>query len=289
MSYTTEAFLEQVKLLASLPSGRYEDEEILATAYDQLTSTVIPLILGVKEEFYVASETQAVIAGQSAYPIPYRALGLTLREVKLIRGTEIVDLARIDPTEIRTTEAGTPWAFYLEGLDVVLYPTPNLADGALKLSYFQAPSRPVLVSEAAQIVDIDRAAGVITAAVPTSWTTADTFDFVSRRNGHRSLGQDIVATDVSASTSLTVATGDIPSSLSVGDYVALAGESVYFQMPDNCYRLLIQLTANEFLGSMDALPALQAGQAMAQKLEVIVRSQLSTRVQGAPKRLRITL
>jgi hypothetical protein len=40
---------------------------------------------------------------------------------------------------------------------------------------------------------------------------------------------------------------------------------------------------------MDAAQALQAGQAMLQKLEAICLQQLTNRVMGAPKRMKITL
>jgi hypothetical protein len=282
-AFDTTEFLNKVKLKATLPEGRYEDSEILGIAKDMLMSVVVPTILGLKEEYYVTSESQDITANQGAYPIPYRAFGLSLREVKRLYSNQVQDLARIDPTDIRTTATGTPHSFYLEGQDVVLYPTPQATEGTLKLSYYLTPSAPVLVTETAPITNIDRNTGIITATPPTAWTTGNSFDFVSQRNGHKTLAFDLTATNVSTST-ITFTASDIPSSLLVGDSIALAGEAPYLQAPDSAFPMLVQIVANELLEDMGDTTALQLGQAKAEQLRAAFVSSLSVRVQGAPKR-----
>lgn len=289
MSYLSSDFLDKVKLHGSIADGRYTDAEILSIGTDQLISVVVPLILAQKEEYYVRSEDQSVVADQASYPIPYRAMGLTLREVKLIVGTEIKDLPRIDPTEIKSTNTGTPQGFYLEGQDVVLYPTPNASTGTLRLSYFLTPPRLVDVTEVGLITGIDRNTGIITAAVPTSWTTGNAFDLVSSKNGHQTKAFDLAASNVISSTSITFNAADIPASIVVGDYVCLAGQSPYLQCPDICYRWAIQLTVNELLNALLDQAGYQQGTATAQQLQFAVVSQLQNRIQGAPKKLRISL
>jgi hypothetical protein len=242
-----------------------------------------------KEEYYATSEDQAITANQAAYPIPERAMGLSLREVKLVRGNDVIDLPRLDPTEIKSTALGDPWAFYLQGLDVVLYPTPATSQHSLRLSYFLTPSRLVQLSEVGLITVIDRITGVITAEVPSGWATSDSFDLVSSKNGHQTKGFSLTASAITPLTDITFTASDIPASIVVGDYVCLAGESPYIQAPDIAFRYMVQLTVNELIGSMQDQPGLQAGMAMAQKLEALFISQLQNRVQGAPRRLRITL
>ena len=280
--YTTDEFVEKVILYGTLPDGRYTSQEIIDVAYDQLLTVVVPLIVSTNEEYYVRSEDQDIESGVASYAIPYRALGMTLREVKLLAGDSVEDLTRIGPEQVKTTTSGTPEAFYLKGLSVILYPTPNATQDSIQLSYFQTPAQPVLVAAAAEITDINRTTGVVTASIPTTWTTADLFDLVSSKNGHDSKALDLTASAVSGTT-ITFAAADIPTSIVVGDYVALAGQAPYFQCPDLCYRYLIQLTVNEFLQALGAQTELATGVATADRLLQGIMRVMSSRVVGAPK------
>lgn len=288
MALDTDRFLTQVKLKAALPTGRYEDSEILDVAFDQLLSNLVPLILSIKEEYYVSSSSQNITQGTSNYPIPYRALGLALREVKRILNNQIIDISRINPEHITSTDQGDPTNFYLEAQDVVLYPTPSSTNGTLKLSFFLTPSKPVQVSECAKITNIDTNTGIITASAPSTWTTSNSFDFVSQRNGHKTISTDLTASQVST-TQLTFSTSDIPSTLEVNDYISLAGECPYFQIPDIAFPYIVQLVVNELLEGMGSLNELQAGVARSEILKNNLISVLNSRVVGAPKKTSITI
>jgi hypothetical protein len=289
MAFDSSYLLTQVKVKASPPEGRYSDAEILQLANDCMISHVVPMIISLKEEFYVTPESQNITANVSNYPIPYRALGLSLREVKKIQNNRILDLDRMSPEDIITTETSdNTEGFYLQGQDVVLYPTPSSTQDILKLYYFLTPSRIVTVSECAAITAIDTGTGIVTATPPTSWTTSNLLDFCSKRNGHKTLGSDITPTAVS-STTVTFSTSDLPSTLSVGDYIALAGETPYLQCPDTCFDLVVRLVSNELLESMGAQAELQAGLAKANELKSNIVGLLTNRVTGAPKRSVITL
>jgi hypothetical protein len=282
-------FLTQVKVKSSPPEGRFTDEEILQLANDTLVAQVVPMIINLKEEFYVTYEDQNITANTNSYPIPYRALGLSLREVKKIQNDRIIDLDRVSPEVIRSTNVSdNTEGFYLLAQDVVLYPTPSTTQDVLRQYYFLTPSRIVKVTECGAITNIDRVTGVITASVPSTWTTANLFDLSSQRNGHRTLGRDLTATAVTTSD-VTLALADIPSTLLVGDYISLAGETPYLQCPDNCFELVIRLTANELLESMGAQAELAIGIQKANDLRTSVMGLLTNRVTGAPKRSRITL
>lgn len=284
--YTTDEFVEKVELYGELPSGRYTSEEVLDVAYDQLTSVVVPLIIALNEEYYVRSESQSVVAGQREYEIPYRALGRILRELKLVKDTRVIDLPRMEPELVFSSEQSEPESFYLEGFNVVLYPTPRTAEGSVSMSYFLTPSRPVLVANAGQITAIDRVTGEITASLPADWTLYDSFDIVTAKNGHDSKVMDLTATAVSTSA-ITFAAASIPASIVVGDYVTKAGYSPYFQCPDIAYRYLAQLTVNDLLQSMGSQAELQAGMAKAEQLKGALIQTLSKRVVGAPKQFTI--
>lgn len=288
MALDTTKLLTQIKIKASLPDGRYTDAEILDIANDVLQSQVVPLIINLKEEYYVTSASQNITANVSSYPIPYRAYGLMLREAKKVQSNSLINLIRVDPTAITTTVAGNPTSFYLEGHDVVLYPIPSTTQATLKLSYFITPSKPVQSTEVAVITAINTATGIITATPPSTWTTASTYDFVSRRNGHKCLAIDLTPTAIS-STTITFNASDLPSSLAVGDYVALAQEAPFVQIPDAGFPLVVQLVANELLEDLGDQEALQIGISKAENLKQTFTQAMSVRVSGEPKRSKIKL
>lgn len=284
----TSYFLEQVKLYGSIPSGRYTDAEILKIAGDAMLAHVVPMIVSLKEEFYVQSEDQAITDAQANYLIPYRAMGLSLREIKKIRGTTIVDIPRISPEDIVSTATGTPEYFYLEGHNVVLYPTPSATVDALRMYYFRTPSNPVTVDECAIITAINTGTGVLTAAAPSTWTTADAVDLVSKHNGHRCLAVDLYPSAITA-TDITIAAASLPSTLSVGDYVALAGEAPFLQVPDVCFDLVVRITAHELLLSLGDQAGAASMLTRVDQLKTMCVSLLTNRVQGAMKTSSISL
>ena len=289
MAFNSAYLLTQVKVKASPPEGRYSDAEILQLANDCMISHVVPLIISLKEEYYVTSEDQNLTSSVNSYPIPHRALGLSLREVKKIRGTQIIDLDRMSPEEITSSSTSDATkGFYVQAQDVVIYPTPSSTQDSLRCYYFLTPSRIVNVTECAVITAINTGTGVVTATPPTTWTTSNQLDFCSRLNGHKTLGSNVTPSAIST-TDITFALVDLPSTLAVGDYVALAGETPYLQCPDVCFDLVVRLVTNELLESLGAQAELQAGMAKADKLQANVVSLLTNRVTGAPKRSVITL
>ena len=204
------------------------------------------MLIASREEYYVLNKLYTVTAAQANYLIPYRAMGATLREVKVLRGSRWVDLIRIDPEQIDSTETGQPESFYLEGNNVVLYPTPDASGDTLRLSYFGRPSSLVPTSSCARITAI--AGNTLTATIPTGWDTADTFDLVQGSSGFVLKGLDFAASQVN-SGDITL-TGTIPSDLVVGDYLSLSGESCFPHIPADAHQLLVQLTVVSCLEAM---------------------------------------
>lgn len=280
MAFNTTRLLTQVNLKGALPTGRFEDQEILDLASDALISLIAPMIVGSREEYYLQDNDQTITANQAAYPIPYRALGMSLREIKIIRGSEVLDIYRIDPEDVETTDTGTPEAFYLKGNNVILYPTPDSTGDTLRLTYFMRPSTLVPVNECAVITAIN--GNTLTCVAPTGWTTADTFDLVQGNSGFAVKGMDFSASAVNAGD--MVLSGTVPSTLAVGDYVALSGESCFPHIPAEAHQLLVHLTVVACLESMGDTEGQSKAIATAEALKANFGTLLANRVQGAPRR-----
>jgi hypothetical protein len=245
---------------------------------------VQPLIVNVREEYYVKHLLHSVIAGQASYRLPDRALGQKLREVKLKLNGRFIDLPQISVEDVKTTDTGTPSAFWLESTYIKLYKTPATTEGQLDLSYYLQCSKPVVSTAVAQITNIDTDTGVLTAACPSTWTTSDTFDLTSRKNSGENLAMDLTASSVTGSD-ITFATADLPSTLAIGDYISLANETFVVPVPDAAHSLLIALTAAELLYAMGSLNEAAAMDGKAERLRGALLPLLKGRVTGAPKRI----
>jgi hypothetical protein len=279
-TFNTTRLVSQVTLKASLPDGRFTDQEILNLASDALISEIAPMLVASREEYYVTTKDYTITAAQAAYAVPYRAMGATLREVKYVVDNRQIDLIRFDPEDIQDLQSGTPQGFYLQGNNIVLSPTPDATLGTLRVTYFLRPSSLVPVTECAVITNI--AGNVLTITTPTGWDTSDTFDIVQGSSGFVLKGADYAASAVGAS-SITL-TGTLPTDIAVGDYVTLAGESCFPHIPADAHQLLAHLTVIGCLESMGDQTNLAVAVQRADSLRKAFTALLSNRVQGAPRK-----
>jgi hypothetical protein len=286
-AFNTTRLVEQVTARGSLATGDFEDQEILDIAYDCLISDLVPLIITLREDFFVRTNSQTVTANQANYPIPSRAAGMVLRDIKLLTGTDVKPLFRIAREDVITTVASEPTSFYIEENNVVLYPTPSSTTGTLKLSYFLRCPALVEVTACGEIETIDTGTNTITGSFPSTWTTAETFDFVSGSQGYENMDQDRTASSVSTS-SITFGAA-LPTGLAVGDYICLAEESCFVQLPQEAHNLLVYMTVEACLESKGDRDGLAAAKARVEKSAGLLRAMFQERVEGRPQRFRTRL
>jgi hypothetical protein len=284
MAVNTTTLLSKINMKGELPFGKFTDKEILEEAYDVLISELQPLIISVRQEYYVKRVSVDITAGVAKYRMPDRSVGQQLREVKILRGNDVIDIPQIGLEEVGTLSTGTPRSFYLESNYVYLYPTPGSTVDRLALTYSLRCSKPVSATEVAVITSIDFVTGVITASCPSTWTTANSFDLVSRKNAGESLGRDLVATNVTPGVNITFNISDLGTELAPGDFVSLADESFIVQVPAEAVQLWAMLTVRNLLASQASLQEAQAAQAMIDNLKGDLVRLIGTRVAGAQKR-----
>jgi hypothetical protein len=135
------------------------------------------------------------------------------------------------------------------------------------------------MTECASITAIDTLTGVVTATAPSGWSISNTFDLISRENGNSILAKDLTATTLD-STTITFTPANLPSNLAIGDYVALAGETPYIQVPDEVVSLVVQLTVADLLESMGDTNGSQMALGKAERLRQGLTKVLAVRVQG---------
>jgi len=280
MTFNATRLVDQITLKGSLPDGRFTDQELLDLAYDSLLSEIVPMVLEAREDYFVTYKDLSITANVGAYAVPTRALNGVLREVKLIRGTNILNLERKDLEEITTSTTGTPTSFYVMGNDIILDPTPDTTADTLRLYYFIRPSRIVTVAECGRITAI--VGNTVSITIPTGWTTANTFDLVRGKAHFDVLAIDLEASSVAAGE--VAFTSTVPTSLAVGDYVTLANETCFPFLPPEGHVALVQSAVTSALESIGD-PAAGVSAQKAEMLKKTFQTVLKTRIQGEVKTL----
>ena len=280
MGYTNNSLVDRVESKAALPEGRYTTAELLDQIYRTLISEIVPIVRQVHQEYYVVKTTVATVANTYAYSIPTRAMGRALREIKRVNGTTQYDLPIGGLEYENTSDTGAPQKAWIEGDKVIVWPTPTDATDSLNMWYYRRPS--ILVEDTAGFVvtAIDTGTNTVSVSGVPTWTTANTLDVVSPSGDFTIREMDLSFTSITVSD-FVFAT--LPTNLSVGDYLCLAGESVYAQLPVEAHEMLITLTAANVLFEMGDR---ENGTILPSDGERLAQAYLSTvnpRIVGAPK------
>lgn len=277
--------VNSIKINGAVPENEadFSDSVILALADEVMQQTLLPVILAVKEEYFVFEQPFPVTGGKKKYRIPSRSIGGVLRDVQVSRGNSITSLPQINPEDIQTSAQGSPHSFYMQSSSVVLYPTPSASDGSeLILKYFIRPAMLTPVVNASRVATIDLLTNTVTLqAMPSVFLAASVVDFTKGTAHYEtlSIGHTITSID---GTSLQLSS--VPEDLEVGDWLSLTGYSPVPSIPEDYHGVLALLTASKILQSLG-----QSDQeaALIQKAETSLArlgAVLSPRVLGEPKK-----
>lgn len=288
MAVTTDVVLAGVKRRAVVPTNQVtlDDDDIIKLIDDVIKVHVVPLIDGVNGEFFVTSETTALVAGQSNYSIPYRAVGRVLRDLLILDSTGTKrDCPYVEPEDVHLfDDTALDFGHYFQGDQIYTVPdVPSTYTGSesLYITYKLRPSSLVKLANAAKVVSVSSPNVEVDGAGDIA--TNSVVDFIAGKSGNRILSMDKTCTNVSGTT-FTFAAADIPSDLAAGDYVSLQGTSpVITMIPDECSPWIERLAAREVLLSIgDDVGADKLAPGIAQERENLL-SLLEPRNEGEPK------
>lgn len=160
--FTSTDLIASVKRKISFPISQntFSELDILAFANEEMAISQVPSVLEFHEEYFVFKQIVPLQFQQSRYPIPERALGMRLRDLKWVdRNNNLFDMTRVAAEDkafyqrnIGTSE--TLSKYYLEGNDIVLLPEVLARDAvSLVFYYFLRPNQLVLNNRAATILN----------------------------------------------------------------------------------------------------------------------------------------
>ncbi len=268
----------------------FSDDDILELANEELQSYIVPMLLGVREEFLVATYdvTTTTAAG---YTLPPRAVGRELRNVLWNTGNGVyVPLTRIEPErefEFGNTGFGGPYGYKFENDKVVLIPAPA-SGGTLRMQYFIRPNQLTSTGALPGIAPANMrlVTSVAGTTVNTSGGSDVTFatgtlcDIVSGTPGFACKVIDLAAGTV-AGSSIIFPTG-LPSGVVAGDYVCLAQESPIAQLPVELMPLLAERTCFKVLEALGD-PKASVQKQVCDEMEKQALRLLSPRSQGSAR------
>lgn len=285
MAYTTDDLLSSIKSRGMLPDSinGLSSQILLDLATEELQLELMQMILSVREEFYVTKIEYPITAGIDAYRVPSRASGLVLRDTQVVSGTSIKPLNPIASESISTTQSGTPNSYYFQHDSVILYPSPSQTQDTLRLRYFWRPSRLALTSACGQITAIDLIGMTVTvSAIPSTWGIGTNLDFVSQTVPYTNVDINYPATDV---TNNVITFASIPSTLTIGDWVAPAEYSPIAQVPQEFQVVLAQMACCRALEALGQTDQLQLAEAKLERFKMAAIELISPRNQGKPKKI----
>lgn len=286
MTFTSNEFLDDLKRLITIPANqsRFTDTDFLAFTFRKLQDTVVPVIDSLEQEFFVVRSTVPIVSGQTNYPIPTRALGRKLREVKIIGpsgGRSDFPKVAIEREQFYRA-SGTPFGWFFMGDHLEIVPVPTALGFSLQLWWFVPPGKPVLTTSAAQVQSVTYGPltdDVTVTALPTNFVAGTVIDFIAGMSGNAYLGLDkTILAD--APNTLTFTLGDVPTDLAPGDWISVSGTSPVLQIPDPAEPYLVTLTAMEILqaiGDFEGRDALKETREMQDKN---LKLLLEPRVEG---------
>ena len=298
MAYQSDDLLVEVRRLGSLPaaggSTGVEDADLFAHADSCIRDTIVPLMLGVREELYERVFDVTVTAGTAPYRINKRAALSRLNTVQWVNSDSSgYNLLRYEPKQVAdlcllTTAQGQPMAYYLEGSRVVLYPAPN-GSGTLRVRAFVRPGRLALSaatgSKAASAVSGSATTSwVLTIASGHGWTTSTPIDVVSGTPSFEYLALDTLPTAADA-TSITLPGSAFSTAPAIGDFVCAPDTSPFIQLPVELHPALFELTVARILRALGKGKESADHAEEAQRLVSIGIQALTPRIDTADRKI----
>ena len=318
-NYDVDTLISQIRLSENIPDGEqvFTDDDCIVFLNEELSITVIPLILTVREDYFTVTHDYSFPLAQngpSTITIPSEATGLKLRDVFIVDSQgNFFNLPRLTPSQ--AASYGNYWgvnsngstglqnaAFYLQGNTVQLFPFTIAPGNTFRLLYHRKPNELISLIDCAQILSVDVGSGLVSLDnSPIDWTASTTMDIInSEPNFDFALDQN--ATNLYYATPATLTNQPIVSApggntifvssglaaqLQPGQYICETGTSPFIQyLPIDIYPLLKEAVAIRCLRALNDTEAEQMAISKFKQMATNVVNGLTTpRVEGKPKRI----
>ncbi len=186
--YTTDELLESIQLRIAFPlqQSTFNATNLIKFINEELQLSAVPTLLELHQEYLIYNKFVPLVPSLSNYPIPDRAIGMTLRDVKFMdTNGNLYDMARVAPEDKAFFQAGaistqTYGLYYLQNNNVVLTPiNPSNNSGYLRMDFAMRPNYLVQNDRACTIVAYHK---YVTIDNYADLQAGDTFSFTIGNN-----------------------------------------------------------------------------------------------------------
>jgi hypothetical protein len=299
MYFLTEDLLNSMKIRSFAPIAQttFSTPDLTLILNEELQLKLVSDIQLIREDFFLSSQTQSLVAGIGAYYIPSRAVGNALRAVTFVdtQGNESAPLNRVsvDRAHLFAGSNIQPIAFYMAADQVVLLPTPSLSQGSLRLYFSQRPNQLVVTTSCAKITAINTVSTTTTFTVDTDLTSSlivgALIDVLRTKSPFMLWSQDVAITAITSnSIAVTASKVQDVNALTlptVGDYICPAGQANIPQVPQEFHPMLAQMGAVRLLASLGDINKHQIAKADLQEARREAIKLIKNRVESAPQKV----
>ena len=242
--------IANIKRRCTIPASQrlLEDTDILEICDNVIMERLVPEIISLRQDYFVLTSDMALTSGTDTYDIPYRAIGRTLRDLKIkySDGSKSdVTLIALEDEHMLGAVTGFPRSFYFKGDKIVLVPPPS-AGLTMELWWEMPPSRLVKEDQAAKVISIT-GDDITVSSVPTTITLSTDLDIIQGKPGFTTYAYDLTPINI-VGTTISFGVGVLDDlAVAVGDYLSVVETSPLVQLPRECTPFLETLTARRVL------------------------------------------
>lgn len=242
-----------------------------------------------------AASTDYKNADADEYDLPPMAVGDNLNGVWFRTSDSSseyrLELISVDrsPEYAGPLDTGDPRWFAMLGGRIRVFPRPATNTGTLRIVYARRHGELIPATDARAITSITDLGGGQTrinmSAPPGSWTTSTKFDLIDSFHPHRLQDADFTFSSVGAGSVLEEAHSTATLRFKVGQYIALAGQTPFVQLPLEFRTPLAELVAAQVLMQIDDKQTALQYERRAIEAIVAVADALSPRVKGRREKI----
>jgi hypothetical protein len=284
--YVTENLVEQIKDNTSteFAQGRFSRDTVINLCNQETIKRIRPIVSDLQAEFFVVNKSVALAQGDQKIRLPKRAAARGLRDLYLLVGTDrypLDQMTRESSILTETTGQGIPMGFYFDA-DAITLDCPVSQACTLVLLLEVSPGSLVLSSAVTTVTSVDFTSGVVTVAgTPSGYGGTVEYDFVQQLGfGNAALAVGVTPLTV-VGTTYTFTASELPTTLRVGDYLTLAGQTPVPNMPDEAVVTLIHAVSCRIFKMRGDTTMLGAEQAELTNSIIYLERALSDRAEGA--------
>lgn len=308
MAWLSTDLIAQVRRTAFMPSvseasGGYSDADIMFQADEVLSAEIVPMVITMREEWYVKTLDISIQANVDSYRLPNRNIGGRVRDVQLIRGSIPYNLARYEPETylnfVNGMNPGLPTGFIMQNNALVLVPSPQSSTDTLRIKYFFRPNTlcaPTSAASASQFFSITPSGGsnqLIQTTGLHGLSIGSVIDMVRNTPNFELVFYSATVIAVPSTTTFTVATSSLPADLVagtnydsyVGSWISLAGTTPVLQAPVELQRYWAELTACKVMEAHGDAANAQLSMKRADRYRKGMMDLLAPRTEGEPRKL----